>query len=863
MRQTLEAGHSQREQPTVKLAESEAPVAADDDLAENADPVASNDADAVIALPDDDQEDPLSAGLRRSALLSQRARMLAAARRQAQVIARKVRIEREQAEKLRKWRLLASSARERGTSRKQSRAEKRSSEAAKEINTVLKKVVEEMETEKFRCQTYLATAQKEAAAAHETSMDDQEVLARIDTTLHSSKADLADIEHQLSQLSDALKAHETRCASNMAELRAEMDALVKDANTTATLMGASPCKGKSLLLQCQRLGARRSYFTSRHRGLRQVMAQLSTRTARRSLQHALRHVVQSSEVAKQSDESTALLQKASRHRRLRHGRREQRQEQQYSKHRSAQCSIAATDCKVVESAIVWMMADVQDQQSTTNLLLEKTRAECDKETTDLDRESAHFMRRQEMLNLQVTQALAQKSGIQGDVAARLEDYHRLQQGLGKIRQECESSVKAYENQECTLKSTRTEMVNKAGSVKPEELQDCEVSPWSPAEGCSEECGGGTQEWIRTVVVPSGAKGMPCPTLRTSRACNVQACPVDCEVSQWTGWSECSAMCGGGIRTRYRQVTKMAQHGGEMCPGRNDHSDTCNPQPCQADCTLGSWSPWSSCSRACNGGFHKRYRLVTKPAEGNGMCWTEDQRTDYRRCTSQACPTVAPGESFKCNAAVDLTVVLDASSGVSSADFAEEKKFVRDLMKAMGLGKSRVALVLAGGPKTWKHYEKCKNEGSSVDALKSCNVAVKLSFSAVEGDVLQAVDQSDPLGGPAYTAGALSLASNQVDGSQPGADAVVLVLAHGRPLSESRTEDEAKRIRKKARLMWLVVGGDTAKSPIKSSRVLSRQLASSWASRPISDNFFEAPSFKELQSSKRISELVSAMCPALA
>lgn len=29
--------------------------------------------------------------------------------------------------------------------------------------------------------------------------------------------------------------------------------------------------------------------------------------------------------------------------------------------------------------------------------------------------------------------------------------------------------------------------------------------------------------------------------------------VDCEVSSWFGWSDCSRSCGGGRRERYREV----------------------------------------------------------------------------------------------------------------------------------------------------------------------------------------------------------------------------------------------------------------------------------------------------------------------
>ena len=37
-------------------------------------------------------------------------------------------------------------------------------------------------------------------------------------------------------------------------------------------------------------------------------------------------------------------------------------------------------------------------------------------------------------------------------------------------------------------------------------------------------------------------------------CNTEDCPVDCVMSQWTGWQQCSTTCGNGQQHRTREAT---------------------------------------------------------------------------------------------------------------------------------------------------------------------------------------------------------------------------------------------------------------------------------------------------------------------
>ena len=47
-------------------------------------------------------------------------------------------------------------------------------------------------------------------------------------------------------------------------------------------------------------------------------------------------------------------------------------------------------------------------------------------------------------------------------------------------------------------------------------------------------------------------GVPCPrTVEQYVDCAPDPCPVDCVLSEWTGWSPCDKTCGPGTSTRIR------------------------------------------------------------------------------------------------------------------------------------------------------------------------------------------------------------------------------------------------------------------------------------------------------------------------
>ena len=58
-----------------------------------------------------------------------------------------------------------------------------------------------------------------------------------------------------------------------------------------------------------------------------------------------------------------------------------------------------------------------------------------------------------------------------------------------------------------------------------------------------------------------------------------ACRLAVEVSEWVDWGDCSATCGGGHQSRFREVVSTREPGGMGCDSAGPHwgwsEEACN------------------------------------------------------------------------------------------------------------------------------------------------------------------------------------------------------------------------------------------------------------------------------------------------
>merc|ERR1719487_1229896 len=229
----------------------------------------------------------------------------------------------------------------------------------------------------------------------------------------------------------------------------------------------------------------------------------------------------------------------------------------------------------------------------------------------------------------------------------------LDDKLRKEMKKCTDAYLGYEGEICALKKIRGELYKIKGGGHSAFFQDCEVPRWAPEE-CTAECAGGTMPdggtQIITRKVLNGAKdGAECLALAGIQKCNLHPCPVDCELQAWSGWSKCTAECGGGVQQRLKEVKQAMKYDGKPC-GSTSESRACNTESCEKDCELTEWTKWSTCSKDCDGGTMKRQKFVKVAPEGAGKCADEwdPERLQYRECNMKRCQVPLGASVLHCN-----------------------------------------------------------------------------------------------------------------------------------------------------------------------------------------------------------------------
>ncbi|XP_075764621.1 adhesion G protein-coupled receptor B2 isoform X1 [Pelodiscus sinensis] len=158
--------------------------------------------------------------------------------------------------------------------------------------------------------------------------------------------------------------------------------------------------------------------------------------------------------------------------------------------------------------------------------------------------------------------------------------------------------------------------------------------WSPWSLCSVTCGRGARTRTRLCVAPQhGGKACEGPEVQT-KPCNIAICPVEGQWLEWGAWSRCSVSCSNGTQQRTRKCS-VAGHGWAECKGAHADARECTNPECPVDGKWGPWNHWSLCSKTCDTGWQRRFRMCQGtgvqgyPCEGSGE--------EVKTCNEKKCP----------------------------------------------------------------------------------------------------------------------------------------------------------------------------------------------------------------------------------
>jgi len=518
------------------------------------------------------------------------------------------------------------------------------------------------------------------------------------------------------------------------------------------------------------------------------------------------------------------------------------------KKQKAKCSISGSPmCPKLRERFMDIATGIEDKKNELEEALRDLEKKCREGKEALEAKIALYETLLKKEETALASATAEK--VNNEEQSRLTQIELTKAiaEYNKMMAECKTNIDNFRTEKCGLEKIRAELYKMKGDKVF--FTDCEVTDWTAGE-CSVTCGGGTQTLTRTIsVYPVG--GAVCPPLSATQSCNEDSCPVDCVLEDWTAWSGCSAACGGGVRSKSREVTTTPEHGGDPC-GETSKTETCNIQACDVPCVLSQWSGWGVCSKKCDGGSLTRTKSVVVPAIGQGTCAAEAsaERSQSKPCNTQPCIN-ATSVVMTCVAKIDVIILLDGSGSLGTYGWEQSKKAGAALSRSMK-GESQLAVLLFSGPTSYKYLWMCTGKiPGKPDMKNDCGIEWVEHFSNDTESIARKIEGLTFPKKTTLTSLALSEAENELSMGRADATSIVMVVTDGKPMSKRNTWRATKSIKKKARLMFVPVG-----------RYAPRRWMRWWASRPWKENIVEVSGFSKLTTPTVLNKIMADMCPDL-
>jgi len=415
-------------------------------------------------------------------------------------------------------------------------------------------------------------------------------------------------------------------------------------------------------------------------------------------------------------------------------------------------------------------------------------------------------------------------------------------------------VNQLKQEKCALKKVRSELARLKG--RDGDFLDCKTSSWRE-EVCTASCGGGKRRWLREIVQKEDG-GAACGPLAKVEPCNEHPCPVDCKFGPWEAWSQCSAECDGGVRERMRPVKVRAKNGGKLCLEPRQ-ADACNGQACTRDCQLADWTEWTACSKLCDTGSQHRSRAVAEEPLGLGKCPRQEakERLQFKPCNTESCQELLPEgrTTLRCSSKLDVIVLLDGSGSLGREGWNQTRAFAARLVENLegGDDKVHVALQLFSGPSDFDAYKRCTSNDPNAqpDMARDCGIVWVKHLTSRTVEVARMVPNIEWPAGSTFMSSALAEAQGELQYGRQHTRSLVVVISDGKPISHIRTKEAARRLKRRARVLWVPIGMSS-----------DMDLVTEMASLPREENIVRVERFEELDQPAWVNKLIANACPHL-
>lgn len=769
------------------------------------------------------------------------------------------------------------------------------------INTQFKTAREQMDIKLFECGFFKIEKENTLFETAEEIEQIAQDMGYTSAMITKTQGEIEVLDEQITKMREELKEHLAECKSVRSTLEAEKTLIEQDLRVinlieSTTLEKCKKDMGISFLIQACRSKNDRTRWQMGSSEMRQHVSELKSEPAQRAFSEMLSELFAETELdqrgfagvnptvfAQDGDdideddmwgmqfETDSFMQSGSKLSSIRsaegppgvgEGPDVGTSNKVPAGDQDERCDISGKpQCERLIEKIAQLKGNILNDLSEKRSELDKHNKRCDTEAAELNSEIDTSNEMLTRMSTELAKAQGTLSNLQISHGQHVAEKRELCALIRKKYTECYTELKVLEGEMCSLMKIRQQVYNKAKApnAKPGDpqmmIEDCQMGDWVVGP-CSSTCidsegRPGVQLITRSQTVrwdpksPEGKYGVSCPPSQVTRDCANKHCPIDCQMDEWSGWSECSAACGGGEQSRARVELRGAEFGGKECPPSSDVRQ-CAFEACDQDCVLADWSLWSSCSKACKWkgnavpGRQHRTRSVAVVQKGAGKCPKPHTKERYETqfCNNHVCP-----RDIKCVADTDVVILLDGSGSLFSrykpydSNWQLSKKFAKEMIEH-----SKMATM---NEKTGK-----AKEGMRYGiVLFSSGAHIVSPITQKKNELLQHIEGMKWPRTMTYTDRAFRKAMDmfKYQGSRSRKQ-VIILLTDGRATNRIKAHDTAREVREKSIRLIIV--------PVKTHKMLEIEMCG-WATEPCAENLLKTTSFKKLI--PKLNWYMSTMC----